>query len=93
MRPSVTSCYYQSVHSHRDEKEEEEDTNCVEGTWTPPSLPSVVMDLMSITSPETAEAFTNLFSNLAATTIPAIPSYTMNMMSNFAHAVYVVSWI
>ncbi|XP_069985814.1 E3 ubiquitin-protein ligase UBR2 isoform X10 [Penaeus vannamei] len=70
-------------------KEEEEDTNCVEGTWTPPSLPSVVMDLMSITSPETAEAFTNLFSNLAATTIPAIPSYTMNMMSNFAHAVYV----
>lgn len=78
-----------SVHSHRDEKEEEEDTNCVEGTWTPPSLPSVVMDLMSITSPETAEAFTNLFSNLAATTIPAIPSYTMNMMSNFAHAVYV----
>ncbi|XP_042869972.1 E3 ubiquitin-protein ligase UBR2-like isoform X5 [Penaeus japonicus] len=69
-------------------KEEEEDTSCPEGTWTPPLLSSVVKDLMSITSPETAEAFTNLFSNLAATTIPAVPGYTMNMMSNFAHAVY-----
>ncbi|XP_042869971.1 E3 ubiquitin-protein ligase UBR2-like isoform X4 [Penaeus japonicus] len=79
---------HKSLHSHRDGKEEEEDTSCPEGTWTPPLLSSVVKDLMSITSPETAEAFTNLFSNLAATTIPAVPGYTMNMMSNFAHAVY-----
>ncbi|XP_071525838.1 LOW QUALITY PROTEIN: E3 ubiquitin-protein ligase UBR2 [Panulirus ornatus] len=72
-----------------DGKEEEEDySSCAEGIWTPPTLPTVAVDLMSVSSPEAAEAFTDLFNNPAATTMPTFPSQTSDMMSSFAHAVY-----
>ncbi|KAK8749674.1 hypothetical protein OTU49_015475, partial [Cherax quadricarinatus] len=72
-----------------DGKEEEEDnSSCSEGTWMPPSLPTVAVELISVTSPQSAEAFSVLFNNPAATTIPTFVSHTSEMMSNFAHAVY-----
>nr|XP_045609964.1 E3 ubiquitin-protein ligase UBR2-like isoform X2 [Procambarus clarkii] len=73
-----------------DGKDEEDDnSSCSEGTWTPPSLPTVTLELLSIASRESAEAFSDLFKNPGATTMPTFPTHTSDMMSNFAHAVYV----
>ncbi|KAK7065912.1 hypothetical protein SK128_019887, partial [Halocaridina rubra] len=73
-----------------DGKEEEEDSNtCSEGVWTSPTLPKVALEFLSNVSPEAAEAFSLLFSNPASTAIPVFTDQTLDMMGNFAHAVYV----
>ena len=59
--------------------------------WTPPSLPEVANELASVTSSDSAEAFTALFHGAAATSIPDFPTQTLEMMSNFSHSVYMVS--
>ncbi|KAG0729138.1 E3 ubiquitin-protein ligase UBR1 [Chionoecetes opilio] len=70
-------------------KEEEEDSaSSTEGAWIPPSLSDVASELASITSSDSAEAFTSLFRGFTATSIPDFPSQTLEMMSNFAHSVY-----
>lgn len=71
--------------------EEEEGGVNGEGTWLPPSLPEVTSELATSTSPDAAEAFSTLFQGSTATTIPDFPGHTMDMMSNFAHSVYMVN--
>lgn len=73
-------------------KEEEEDSGANgEGTWIPPSLPEVTNELATSTSPDAAEAFSTLFQGPTATIIPDFPVHTLDMMSNFAHSIYMVN--
>ncbi|XP_050727381.1 E3 ubiquitin-protein ligase UBR2-like isoform X3 [Eriocheir sinensis] len=81
--------FYKKHKKGGEGKEEEEDSAANgEGTWIPPSLPEVTSELATSTSPDAAEAFSTLFQGSTATTIPDFPGHTLDMMSNFAHSVY-----
>lgn len=89
---SENFCNYLFILQDGEGKEEEEDSaSNTEGTWTPPSLAEVASELAASTSSDSAEAFTSLFRSPTATSTPDFPGQTLEMMSNFAHSVYMVS--